>query len=169
MIVKTIYNNNIIRYILIFGLSICLLLGFTRFFRRSRAYVIPDNAYVITAQTNLGAVDIIVPQSAKNAFALSGNTPINTTSNSITGYIISGGSARYNIRFPTYQTPEYYQNGIYNETWHSLTFSSINKQTSTVHFLDDSDFSPLNNGFTVNLIFVSVAAFIAYLLIRKRL
>lgn len=131
-------------------------------------YSVPDNPYIITASTNLGTVDILIPSNYRHSLALSGNTPINTNSSSFNGYI-NRGSATYTVRFPVYGQPEYRQDNVSSSYWSTLTFSSVNLERSTVDFIDAENFSIFNNDIVMNALLIFSVLIIFYLLLRKRL
>ena len=134
----------------------------------SYRYSVPDNPYIITAATNLGTVDILIPSNYRHSLSLSGQTPINTNSSSFSGYI-NRGSTTYTVRFPSYGQPEYRQDNVSSSYWSTLTFSSINLERSTVDFIDDENFSIFNNNIVMNALLIFSVLIIFYLLLRKRL
>ena len=146
-----------------------LLFGLLAVFSSSAfAYSVPDNPYIISRSTNLGNVDILIPSNYRHSLSLQGNTPINTNSSSFNGYINRGG-ATYTVRFPVYSQPEYRQDNISSSYWSTLTFNSINKERSTVDFIDDENFSIFNNNIVMNALLIFSVLIIFYLLLRKRL
>lgn len=149
------------------GLFVSFVFFFLFFSFTASAYTVPDQRYIIVADTvELGSVDILIPVGSKSYFSLSGSEPVNISGSTVTGYFNYQGR-EYSVRWPTFSTAEYRLSSGSN-VWSPLTIS-VNLDYSTVHFLSDLDTSQLNNSGVLNLLFLAISIFICYLLLRRRL
>lgn len=144
-----------------------MLLGaiFSFFSYRSFRYTVPDNRFIIVADTQqLGTIDILVPYGIRNSFRLSGQTPVNITGSTVTAYF-NYNNQEYSVRWPTFSTAEY-RLSTTSSTWQPLTITNINPAT-TVQFLSELDTSQLRDYSILNILFLGIGIFIIFLLLRR--
>lgn len=147
------------------GLFVSFVLIFIFFSFTRSAYTVPDNRYIIVADTvELGSIDILVPIGSRSSFRLSGNTPVNISSSTITCFT-NYQNQDYSIRFTTFGVAEYRPSSS-TTTWRTLTFNSVS-ESSTIQFLSELDTSQLNDTTILNLLFLGISVFICYLLLRR--
>ena len=130
----------------------------------SFAFVIPDNTYYIQAQTSeLGNIDIFVPRNMATYFSYSGSTLIGTNSSTITCYGQTSNGTQYNVRFPSYDVPEYrlvnYNAGTSYQDLHIIQVIDTN-----LPILTEFDFQRNTEGAIV----AGVVLFILVFLLKKR-
>lgn len=146
------------------GLTIIVFL-FAMLSTHSYRYTIPDNRYIIQAETTqLGTIDILVPIGSRNYFRLSGSTPVNISSSTVTCYF-NRNNQEYTVRWTQFNTAEY-RLSAGNNTWQPLTITGIGSGT-TVQFLSELDTSQLSDSSILNICFLAISVFICYLLLRR--
>lgn len=128
------------------------------------AFEIPDNSYYIKADTSqLGSVTIYVPRNMASYFSYSGNTLISTYSSTITCYAATTNGTQYNVRFPTYDIPEYrlvdYSTG---GSYQDLTITQVTE--TNLPILTEFDFQRNTDGALV----AGAVLFILVFLLKKR-
>lgn len=148
----------------IMGFALFFFLCLTLYSKCFR-YTIPDTRYIIQAETTqLGTVDILVPIGSRNYFRLSGSTPVNISSSTVTCYF-NRNNQEYTVRWTQFNTAEYRLSSG-NNTWQPLTITGIGSGT-TVQFLSDLDTSQLSDSSILNICFLAISVFICYLLLRR--
>lgn len=128
------------------------------------AFEIPDNSYYIKADTSqLGSITIYVPRNMATYFSYSGDTLISTYSSTITCYAAITNGTQYNVRFPTYDIPEYrlvdYTTGT---SYQDLTITQVTE--TNLPILTEFDFQRNTDGALI----AGVVLFILVFLLKKR-
>lgn len=128
------------------------------------AFEIPDNSYYFIANTQqLGDITVYVPRNMASYFSYSGNTLIGTNSSTITCYGVTSNGTQYNVRFPSYDIPEYrlvnYSTGT---SYQDLTISSVTE--TNLPILTEFDFQFNTDGALVG----GAVLFILVFLLKKR-
>lgn len=128
------------------------------------AFEIPDNSYYMNIQTSeLGSVTVYVPRNMATYFSYSGDTLISTYSSTITCYAAVADGTQYNVRFPTYDIPEYrlvdYTTGT---SYQDLTITQVTE--TNLPILTEFDFQRNTDGALI----AGVVLFILVFLLKKR-
>lgn len=128
------------------------------------AFEIPDNSYYIKADTRqLGSIVIYVPRNMATYFSYSGETLIGTNSSTITCYGQTTNGTQYNVRFPSYDIPEYrlvnYSTGT---QYQDLTITQVVE--TNLPILNEFDFQLNTDGALV----AGSVLFILVFLLKKR-
>lgn len=128
------------------------------------AFEIPDNSYYFIANTQqLGDITVYVPRNMGSYFSYSGNTLIGTNSSTITCYGVTSNGTQYNVRFPSYEIPEYrlvnYNTGV---SYQDMTILSVTE--TNLPILTEFDFQRYTDAALV----AGVGLFILVFLLKKR-
>lgn len=128
------------------------------------AFEVPDNSYYIKANTQqLGSVIMYVPRNMRTYFSYSGRSLIGTNSSTITTYAQTTNGTQYNVRFPSYDIPEYrlinYSAGT---SYQDLTITEI--VDTNLPILTEFDFQRNTDGALV----AGCILFILVFLLKKR-
>lgn len=128
------------------------------------AFQIPDNSYYFIANTQqLGDITVYVPRNYATYFSYSGNILISTNSSTITCYGVTSNGTQYNVRFPSYDLPEYrpvnYGTGV---SYQDLTIRTVTE--TNLPILTEFDFQRNTDGALIG----GVVLFILVFLLKKR-
>lgn len=128
------------------------------------AFEVPENTYFFIAQTQqLGEITVYVPRNQAQYFSFSGNTLISTYSSTITCYASTSNGTQYNVRFPSYDIPEYrLVNYDYGTQYRNLTITQVLDNNLPV--LTEFDFQRNTDAALV----AGVGLFILVFLLKKR-
>lgn len=104
------------------------------------AYTFPTDTYHAQVQCSLGNVTMYIPYNVSGSFSLtSSGVLVNTSSAAVYGYIDVNG-AEYQVRFSTFELPEYRQVNSSYSSWSAFNMTSFSN--SNIPLLNDMDFSP---------------------------
>lgn len=128
------------------------------------AFEVPDNSYYIKADTSqLGSIIIYVPRNMASYFSYSGVTLIGTNSSTISCYGQTTNGTQYNVRFPSYDIPEYrLVNYDYGTSYQDLTITNVVE--TNLPILTEFDFQRNTDGALV----AGCILFILVFLLKKR-
>ena len=102
------------------------------------SYIQQSGGAYIEVQSTLGRGSFIFQSEFKNGyfgFYGSGYNICNLSKSSISGSFITENGRAYDIRFTSFNTPEYYYRDGYNYEWRTLDTSKI--YNTNVEFIDD--------------------------------
>lgn len=128
------------------------------------AFEVPDNSYYFIANTQqLGDITVYVPRNYATYFSYSGDTLISTNSSTISCYGVTSNGTQYNVRFPSYDIPEYrllnYGTGV---SYQDLTIRVVTE--TNLPILTEFDFQLNTDGALIG----GVVLFILVFLLKKR-
>lgn len=132
------------------------------------AYEIPENAYKMTVNSNVGDVVLAVPYNVGRYLVLNDGQLISEYSSTITLYgntIVAGGSDEISVRLQPFRSAEYRYTDVTN-TYSDFIINDI--VSSNVPFLQETDFTLFSQDVLVNMIMVLVGGTIIILLLKKR-
>lgn len=118
----------------------------------SFAWSEPDDSYYIEVQTGqIGVATIYIPYNYGSYFSTSngGSSIVNVYSSQITGYMIDNSGTLYNVRFPSFDVPNYRRADISTGNYVNLSITRI--IDSNLPFLSDADFGIFRQPALVNM------------------
>lgn len=124
--------------ILLFTVSLCCPIYAAEYGGQYPAYLEQSGSCFIECQTNLGRGTIVVPLNyTDNTFGFYGNGSqvMNLTSYTISGYFVTQSGSTYEMRFPSFDVPEYVYSSDWSSRYQNLTVTTI--YNTNVSFVDD--------------------------------